>query len=72
MLNKLAHVCIVVRDYDEAIQWYTEKLELELRSDNPFGNGYRWVTLGARHHTRILRLFFINQGLGKKIAEWHV
>ncbi|WP_091741279.1 VOC family protein [Marininema mesophilum] len=47
MLNKLAHVCIVVRDYDEAIQWYTEKLGLELRSDNPFGNGYRWVTLGT-------------------------
>ncbi|SFS41137.1 VOC family protein [Marininema halotolerans] len=51
MLNKLAHVCIVVRDYDEAIQWYTEKLGLELRSDHPFGNGYRWVTLGVNGGT---------------------
>ncbi|MFC4075917.1 VOC family protein [Salinithrix halophila] len=48
MINKLAHVCIVVRDYDEAIAWYTEKLGLELRSDAPFGPGYRWVTLGAK------------------------
>jgi catechol 2,3-dioxygenase-like lactoylglutathione lyase family enzyme len=48
MINQLAHVCLVVKDYDEAINWYTEKLGLELRSDQPFGEGHRWVTLGAK------------------------
>jgi catechol 2,3-dioxygenase-like lactoylglutathione lyase family enzyme len=44
----LALVAIVVADYDEAIAWYTEKLDftvVENRSDERQGAGRRWVVV---------------------------
>lgn len=38
-------VTILVRDQDEALQFYTETLGLEKRSDMTFGPGYRWLTV---------------------------
>jgi len=43
---KVALVTIVVRDYDEAIAWYTEALGFELREDTDLGDGKRWVVVG--------------------------
>ena len=48
MITNMTHVTILVNDYDEAIDWYTQKLGLELRSDNEFGEGNRWVTVGVK------------------------
>jgi catechol 2,3-dioxygenase-like lactoylglutathione lyase family enzyme len=31
--NRLAHIAIVVKDYDEAIKFYTEKLNFTLVED---------------------------------------
>lgn len=45
MVKKIGHITILVRDYDEAIEYYTEKLGFALLSDNNFGNGMRWVTV---------------------------
>lgn len=39
----LALVTIVVRDYDEAIAYYTERLGFQLLEDTPLGEGKRWV-----------------------------
>jgi catechol 2,3-dioxygenase-like lactoylglutathione lyase family enzyme len=33
----------MVRDYDEAIAYYTERLGFELIADTDLGNGKRWV-----------------------------
>ncbi len=39
-------VCLLVGDYDEAIDFYCNKLELfEVESDNDFGDGNRFVCL---------------------------
>ena len=38
---------MVVRDYDEAVGWYVEKLGFALAEDVPLGGGKRWVTLTA-------------------------
>lgn len=46
MIQKLAHVCILVKDYDQALSWYIEKLGFEVRSDQSFGPNYRWLTIG--------------------------
>jgi predicted enzyme related to lactoylglutathione lyase len=46
MLTKLAIVTILVRDQDEALQFYTEKLGLEKKDDMLFGNE-RWLTVAA-------------------------
>jgi catechol 2,3-dioxygenase-like lactoylglutathione lyase family enzyme len=36
---------LVVRDYDEAIAYYTRALGFELREDTPRGDGSRWVVV---------------------------
>ena len=47
MITSLANVSLLVKDYDEAIQWYTDKLGLELRMDGSMGGDYRFVTVGV-------------------------
>lgn len=39
----MMHVTLVVRDYDEAIAFYTEKLGFTLSADIDLGEGKRWV-----------------------------
>ena len=48
MITSLANVTLLVKDYDEAIRWYTEKLGLELRRDGSMGGDYRFVTVGVK------------------------
>jgi catechol 2,3-dioxygenase-like lactoylglutathione lyase family enzyme len=43
--RRIATVALVVRDYDEAIGWYSEKLGFALAEDVDLGGGKRWVTL---------------------------
>jgi catechol 2,3-dioxygenase-like lactoylglutathione lyase family enzyme len=42
-LTKIGTVCIPVADQDRMIEFYVDKLGLEVRADVPFGGGYRWV-----------------------------
>jgi catechol 2,3-dioxygenase-like lactoylglutathione lyase family enzyme len=42
-MPQLASVTLVVRDYDEAIAFYTGALGFELREDTDLGAGKRWV-----------------------------
>jgi len=48
MQQNLAHIAIVVRDYDEAIDWYTRVLGFELLEDTPLTPGKRWVLVKPR------------------------
>lgn len=43
MPQHLHALALVVRDYDEAIDWYTRVLGFTLLEDTPMGNGKRWV-----------------------------
>lgn len=43
--RRIATVALVVRDYDEAIGWYAQKLGFVLAEDADLGGGKRWVTL---------------------------
>jgi catechol 2,3-dioxygenase-like lactoylglutathione lyase family enzyme len=42
-MQQLAHVTLVVREYDEAIHFYTRQLGFQLVADTPLGDGKRWV-----------------------------
>jgi catechol 2,3-dioxygenase-like lactoylglutathione lyase family enzyme len=42
----LAMIALVVRDYDEAIDWYSRALGFEVLEDTPMGSK-RWVVLGS-------------------------
>ena len=48
MITGLTHATLIVKDYDEALRWYTDKLGLEPRMDNLFGEGNRFVTVGVQ------------------------
>ena len=43
MSQYIANVAIVVRDYDEAINWYCEVLGFSLVEDSPLTDTKRWV-----------------------------
>ncbi len=47
MITSLANVSLLVRDYDEAIQWYTKNLGLELRMDGSMGGDCREYAKGV-------------------------
>lgn len=48
MAPRLGAVTFLVRDYDEAIAFFTGRLGFELREDTPLGGGKRWVRVVPR------------------------
>ncbi len=44
-MTSFALATLVVRDYDEAIAWFTSKLGFTLTADEPREKGKRWVTV---------------------------
>jgi catechol 2,3-dioxygenase-like lactoylglutathione lyase family enzyme len=53
MISTLSVVTIIVEDQDDAIEFYTGRLGFELRSDEPFGPGRRWVTVAPPDQTEV-------------------
>jgi catechol 2,3-dioxygenase-like lactoylglutathione lyase family enzyme len=51
MAQNITLLSIVVRDYDEAIAFYVEKLGFELVEDTDLGTGKRWVRVRPRGST---------------------
>jgi catechol 2,3-dioxygenase-like lactoylglutathione lyase family enzyme len=47
MISRVTHASIYVRDIDEALRWYTEKLGFVKQSDDPMGETDRWVTIAT-------------------------
>jgi catechol 2,3-dioxygenase-like lactoylglutathione lyase family enzyme len=45
MNQRIAHIALVVKDYDEAIRFYTEKLDFELLENTRIDDLKRWVLL---------------------------
>lgn len=45
MRQHIAHVALVVKDYDEAIDFYTQKLNFQLLEDTKLSDTKRWVML---------------------------
>lgn len=45
MNQRLGQIALLVKEYDEAIRYYTQVLEFELLEDTDMGNYKRWVRL---------------------------
>lgn len=43
MKQQIAHIALVVKDYDEAIAFYTQKLQFRLVEDTVLSETKRWV-----------------------------
>src|SRR6516162_10752021 len=48
MRQQIAHVALVVRDYDEAIEFYTGKLNFDLIEDSKLNETKRWVLVAPK------------------------
>lgn len=48
MKQQIVHLALVVADYDEAIKFYTEKLDFELIDDTPQSETKRWVLVAPK------------------------
>lgn len=65
MKKKIGHVTILVKDYDEAIDFYTKKAGFVLLKDNAFGNGMRWVTVAPSNDSETA-IVFVEADTAKK------
>jgi catechol 2,3-dioxygenase-like lactoylglutathione lyase family enzyme len=56
MPQHIGYVALLVRDYDEAISWFTAKLGFALAEDTDLGGGKRWVLVAppGSAETRLL------------------
>lgn len=43
MYQRIAHIALLVKDYDDAIEFYTEKLDFKLLEDTIINENKRWV-----------------------------
>ena len=48
MRQQIAHIALVVDDYDDAIQFYTEKLNFTLLEDTVLSETKRWVLIAPK------------------------
>jgi len=46
--QRLTHIALIVRDYDEAINFYVNKLNFELIEDSEQTEGKRWVLVAPK------------------------
>jgi catechol 2,3-dioxygenase-like lactoylglutathione lyase family enzyme len=51
MAHSIASLALVVRDYDEAIAFFTDALRFTLVEDTPLGGGKRWVVVAPAAST---------------------
>src|ERR1700738_1673191 len=47
MPQHIGYIALLVRDYDEAILYFTEKLGFVVAEDTDLGGGKRWVLIAA-------------------------
>lgn len=45
MKQKIAYITLVVKDYDEAIEFYTKRLDFQLVEDTKLSDEKRWVVI---------------------------
>lgn len=48
MNQRIAYIALVVKDYDEAIKFYTEQLHFTLIEDTILSNTKRWVLIAPK------------------------
>ena len=48
MKQLIAHITLLVNNYDEAIQYYTQMLEFELLKDTSLSESKRWVLVSTK------------------------
>lgn len=58
MIQKLSHATIYVLDQEQALDFYTNKLGFEVRSDITVEGGFRWLTVGPKSQPELELVLF--------------
>ena len=53
MIQKMSHATIYVFDQEEAKEFYVGKLGFEVKADNTFPNGFRWLTVMPKGQSEV-------------------
>jgi predicted enzyme related to lactoylglutathione lyase len=70
MTQHIAALTLVARDYDEAIEFYVDRLGFDLTDDRNMGSGKRWVTVApAGSATRLLLAQAVGVGQDARIGN---
>src|SRR5450432_3182038 len=71
MQQSLAHIALVVKDYDEAIEFYTKKLHFILIEDTVLAETKRWVIIAPKGSTgcNLLLAKAVNQQQKERIGN---
>ena len=64
MIKKLSHATIYVLDQDQALDFYTNKLGFEVRTDAKMGD-FRWLTVGPKTQPDLEIILFAVKPAGR-------
>ena len=68
MNRSIVHVTLMVNDYDEALQFYTQKLDFELLEDTQLNENKRWVIVSPKNSNGFSLLLAKAVGKEQKLA----
>ena len=66
-MNKIGHITLLVKDQDEALKFYTEKLGFQKRQDVMLGP-MRWVTVSPKGQSDLELTFVVADSEDKRTA----
>jgi catechol 2,3-dioxygenase-like lactoylglutathione lyase family enzyme len=65
---KIGHITLLVKNYDEALNFYVNKLGFVKRQDTKFWGDNRWVTVSPKDQTELELTFVLADTDEKKAA----
>src|SRR2546427_11187392 len=65
-IDKIATITIAVKDQEEALTWFTEKLGFVKRMDRQ-GPGMRWLTISPKNQTEVE--FLLAGGVSRPLGK---
>jgi predicted enzyme related to lactoylglutathione lyase len=68
MIKRIGHITILVKDQDEAMKFYAEKLGFKKCQDTIFGEGMRWVTVSPKNQPD-LEITFVKADSKEKLKS---
>jgi catechol 2,3-dioxygenase-like lactoylglutathione lyase family enzyme len=69
MQQHIAHIALVVDDYDEAIKFYTEKLNFKLIEDTVLNETKRWVLVSPPGNTNSCSLLLAKAANDEQVSR---
>jgi catechol 2,3-dioxygenase-like lactoylglutathione lyase family enzyme len=67
-MNKIGHITLLVKNQDEALKFYTEKLGFQKRQDLEIAQNMRWVTVSPKGQSDLELTFVVADSEEKRRA----